>query len=504
MEKKKVGIEPKVFFPSLIAVAILSYLVVRDLDAANRVINATFAYVTGSWGWAFEWYMVIMVIGWFWLVFGPMKNKKLGDENDKPEFSTISWIFMMFASCTSAAVLYWGTAEIYYYVTTPPFGLEPMSMQAKELGLAYSLFHWGPLPWATYSLLSVAFGYFLFVKKINVVRPSGTIGTAVGEKLANGWLGVLIDNLYIVALILAMGTSLGLATPLVTECIEWIFGIKRTLQLDTMIISCWVVFNAVCVAFGLQKGIKFASDLRSYLMIIMLGWVVIVGASTFTINYFTDSVGQMFFNLGRMLFYTDAIGNGGFPQGWTVFYWAWWVVYGIQMCIFLARISRGRTVRELCVGMVAGLTATTWILWTILGSNTINLMITKAIDLPAIIAQHGLARGIIETWAALPFSTLTMWGFFILCFIATVTLINACSYTLAMSTCKEATGYDEPPLWVRIGWSVLVGIIGVTLLALGGLKPIQTAIIAGGSVLFFVNIIILVAFFKDAKKNNWY
>lgn len=504
MSVKKVGIEPKVFFPSLIAVAILSYLVVRDLDAANRVINATFSYVTNSWGWAFEWYMVVMVIGWFWLVFGPMKDKKLGDENDKPEFSTISWIFMMFASCTSAAVLYWGSLEIYYYVTYPPFGFEPLSTQAKELGLAYSLFHWGPLPWATYSLLSVAFGYFLFVKKINVVRPSGTIEAAVGEKLAKGWLGTLIDNVYIVALILAMGTSLGLATPLVTECIEWLFGIKRTLELDTMIITCWVVFNAICVAFGLNKGIKIASDVRSYLMIVMLGWVFIVGASTFTINYFTDSVGVMFSYLGRMLFYTDAIGKGGFPQGWTVFYWAWWVVYGIQMCIFLARISRGRSVRELCVGMVAGLTATTWILWTILGSNTMDVMISGVVNMQEIVKNQGMARAIIETWAALPLSTITIWGFFILCFIATITLINACSYTLAMSTCKEASGYDEPPLWVRVGWSVLVGIIGVTLLALGGLKPIQTAIIAGGCPLFFVNILILISFFKDAKKSNWY
>ena len=156
-----------------------------------------------------------------------------------------------------------------------------------------------------------------------------------------------------------MGTSLGLATPLVTECMQWLFGIQRTLQLDTMIITCWVILNAVCVAFGLNKGIKIASDVRSYLMILMLGWVLIVGASAFTVNYFTDSVGQMFYNLGRMLFYTDSIGKSGFPQGWTVFYWAWWVVYGIQMCIFLARISRGRTVRELCIGMVAGLTITT-------------------------------------------------------------------------------------------------------------------------------------------------
>ena len=139
-EKRKTGIEPKVFFPPLIIVGILCWLTVRDLDAANVVINAVFSYVTNVWGWAFEWYMVVMLFGWFWLVFGPYAKKRLG--NEPPEFSTASWIFMMFASCTSAAVLFWGSIEIYYYISTPPFGLEPNSTGAKELGLAYSLFHW--------------------------------------------------------------------------------------------------------------------------------------------------------------------------------------------------------------------------------------------------------------------------------------------------------------------------------------------------------------------------
>ncbi|SQH95394.1 carnitine transporter [Salmonella enterica subsp. salamae] len=141
-DKKKSGIEPKVFFPPLIIVGILCWLTVRDLDAANNVINAVFSYVTNVWGWAFEWYMVVMLIGWFWLVFGPYAKKKLGDE--PPEFSTASWIFMMFASCTSAAVLFWGSIEIYYYISTPPFGLAPNSTGAKEIGLAYSLFPLGP------------------------------------------------------------------------------------------------------------------------------------------------------------------------------------------------------------------------------------------------------------------------------------------------------------------------------------------------------------------------
>lgn len=499
--KRKIGIEPKVFFPSLIIVALLCYLTVRDLDAANTVINAVFNYITYQWGWAFEWYMVVMFAGWFWLVLGPFSRRRLGDE--PPEFSTLSWIFMMFASCTSAAVLFWGSIEIFYYVSSPPFDLVPFSKSAKELGLAYSLFHWGPLPWATYSFLAVAFGYFLFVRKINVVRPSGTLVPLFGEKRCKGILGTVVDNLYLVALILAMGTSLGLATPLVTECINYLFGIPHTLELDALIIACWVVFNAVCVAFGLQKGVKVASDVRNYLSLLLLAWVLIIGATSFTVNYFTDSVGVLLMNVGRMLFYTDAVGQSGFPQSWTVFYWAWWIVYGIQMCIFLARISKGRTVRQLCLGMVGGLTASTWLLWTILGSNTLSLMNKGLVDLPHTIETRGVARAIIETWAALPMSTVTMWAFFILCFIATVTLINACSYTLAMSTCREVNHDEEPPIWVRVGWSVLVGIIGIILLSLGGLKPIQTAIIAGGCPLFFVNILITVSFLKDAKATHW-
>ncbi|NJB66400.1 L-carnitine/gamma-butyrobetaine antiporter [Desulfobaculum xiamenense] len=505
MEPKKnasVKIDPKVFFPSLIIVGILCYLTVRDLDAANRVINALFHYVTFSWGWAFEWYMIIMAAGWAWFVFGPWKNKKLGEE--EPEFSTSSWLFLLFASSTSAAVLFWGSYEAYCYVSTPPFGFEPFSVTAQEYGLAYSLFHWGPLPWAVFGFFSVVFGYFLFVKKINVVRPSGTLVALLGERHCKGLVGIIIDNVYIVALILAMGTSLGLATPLVTECMQYLFGVPHTLGLDATIIGCWIIFNAICVAFGLNKGIKIASDLRCYLSIAVLLWILCIGGTTFIANYFTDSVGILLNNFGRMLFYTDAITGGGFPQGWTVFYWAWWVIYTIQTCIFLARISRGRTVREVCVGMVAGLTATTWIMWTILSGNTMDLIHRGVLDMTSLVAQYGAPRAVIETWAALPFSTLTISVFFVLCFVATVTLINACSYTLAMSTCTEADGYSEPPVWVRVGWSVLVGVIGVTLLALGGLKPLQTAIIAGGCPLFFVNIMIVVSFFKDAKQNkNW-
>ncbi len=135
-EKRKTGIEPKVFFPPLIIVGILCWLTVRDLDAANVVINAVFSYVTNVLrGWAFEWYMVVMLFGWFWLVFGPYAKKRLG--NEPPEFSTASWIFMMFASCTSAAVLFWGSIQVPTSAT-PPFGLTELD-RGERVGAGLQL-----------------------------------------------------------------------------------------------------------------------------------------------------------------------------------------------------------------------------------------------------------------------------------------------------------------------------------------------------------------------------
>lgn len=501
-QKKKISIDPKVFFPPLIIAVILIAAVLQDIDAANAVISAAFKYVTNTFGWVFEWYIVATFVIWLWLVFGPWAKRRLGEE--KPEFSTPSWIFLLFASSTSAAVLFWGAIEVYYYTVSPPFGYAPMSPEAMEHSLSYALFHWGPISWSTFGFFTVAFGYFLYVKKIDVVRPSATVVAVIGEKNAKGLLGTIIDNLYLVALLLAMSTSLGLSTPLVTECLQWLFGIKHTLGLDAGIVLAWIIVNAICVCFGLEKGIKLASDLRSYLTILILLWVLVVGSTSFTINYFTDSVGVMLNDLGRMMFYTDSIRGSGFPQAWTVFYWAWWVIFTIQTCLFFARISRGCTVREVSVAVVGGVTATTWLIWPILGSNTMNLLINKVIDIPTLIDQHGVARAIIETWAALPLPTCTMVVFFVLCFLATLTLVNGCSYTLAMSTCKDVGGYDEPPVWVRVVWSLLVGGIALSLMALGGIKLLQTAIVVGGCLLFFVNIAVAVSFFKEARANlNW-
>jgi L-carnitine/gamma-butyrobetaine antiporter len=183
------------------------------------VINAVFSYVTNVWGWAFEWYMVVMLFGWFWLVFGPTP-KKIGRRETRIQHRQLDFHDVRLLYLRSRVVL--GIDRdllLYLYATVC---LSTQLYRRKELGLAYSLFHWGPLPWATYSFLSVAFAYFFFVRKMDVIRPSSTLVPLVGEKHVKGLFGTIVDNFYLVALIFAMGTSLGLATPLVTECMQYL------------------------------------------------------------------------------------------------------------------------------------------------------------------------------------------------------------------------------------------------------------------------------------------
>lgn len=499
--EKKISIDPKVFIPAIICIGILIIFTLNDLEAAKSAYSAFFTYVTHKWGWLFQWNSAIFVCITLWLAFGPYGKIRLGDE--KPEFSTFSWLFMMYASSTSAAVLYWGTIEAYYYTAFPPFGFESMSVQAKEYAMAYSLFHWGPYSWCVYSGVSVAFAYFLYVKKVDAIRPTAALEPLIGKKNCNGLLGSIIDNFYVISLILATGTSLGLATPLVTECIQYLFGIPRTLYVDAGVIALWVVVVTVCVAFGLAKGLRIASDIRTYLTFFVLAWVFVLGDSVFILDYFTDSLGIMLSEMNRMLFYTDPMKQaGGFPKDWTVFYYAWWAIFTIQTCIFLARISRGRTVRELALGSTAGLSLAAWMIWSVLGGNTMSLIVNNVVNIQEL-AKSGDSYAIVAIWSALPASTLTVIIFFVLCFIATLTLINAQSYTLAMAACKNITGYDEPPLFLRVAMSVVVGGLALALLAVGGLKPIQSAIIGGGCLLVIINAMVYISFLKDAKKTMW-
>ncbi len=213
----------------------------------------------------------------------------------------------------------------------------------------YGLFHWGPLAWALYCIPALPIAYAFHNRKIPFLRISQACRGVIGDR-ADGPLGKLIDVLFIFGLVGGTGTSLGLGTPILSESISTLFDIERTFALDAFVIVIWTAIFGTTVYLGMEKGIKRLADANVYLGFFLCAFVLIAGPTVFILDTFTNSLGLLVTNFVRMSLYTDPVGQSGFPQTWTVFYWAWWIAYAPFMGLFVARISRGRTIREVVVG----------------------------------------------------------------------------------------------------------------------------------------------------------
>ena len=497
MSKEEKKIDQTLFWPPLLLVAAMCSAIILNPEGGTSAINKVFSFLTGKMGWMYEVFVLANFGVVLYFIFGKFANKRFGGE--KPEFSTLSWLGMLFSAGTSAAIVYWSPIEFYFYLTAPPFGLEPMSPQATAMATAYPLFHWGPSSYALYVGVGVVFGYLFFVQGKEVFRPSTACEALLG-KHANGYVGKAIDIFYMVGIIAGISTSVGLGTPLLSEVITKITGIPHTLGLDATILIIWTVIIGISVYGGLDKGIRQLSDFRNWLGFALLAYVLVVGPTAFMFNNFIDSLGVMFNNYFRMSLYTDPVLKSGFPQDWTVFYFAWFIAFALSTGIYLARISRGRTVREFTLGAMFSGVICVYTYFMVFGNYTMDLQARGVINLAEIIKAHGVPYAIVEIFSTLPFASIILPIILVLLFISTATVINSIAYTLAMVTTGKLKTGEEPAKWNRVFWAIVLGGLSLTLIFLGGMKPLQAASVAGSFPTMFIMAIILIGFIKQAGK----
>ncbi|WP_182188233.1 L-carnitine/gamma-butyrobetaine antiporter [Pectinatus frisingensis] len=482
----------------LVLIAILTGLLVSNKDVGNAILNTIFSTVTGGFGWLYQLYTFGFFILFLYFAFGKYSSKRMG--SSKPEYKTFTWWALMTTSTTSAGLLYWSSIEFYYYISAPPFGAVPFSVQAYDWSGAYVLLHWGVTPLAMYTVLGVVFGYYFFVLKKDVVRPSTICDGVVGDRV-NGWLGKTIDVFFIFSIVCGVGTSLGLGTPLVAECIHALFGIPHTIMLDIILVLCWTIFFATTLYLGLEKGVSRLSDIRMWISIFVIAYLIIVGPRAFMFNQMTDSIGMFLQNIFRMSFYTDPYAATGFPQEWTIFYWAWFIAYAITYGMFLARLSKGRTVREFVTASMVGGSLGSFIFFWVLGNFNMVLNKTGVVDIGAIMQSGGAPAAIVACWQHYPGAIILFPILGILTFICAATSLNGAAFTLAMVTTKNNT--ENPAKWTRVIWALLLGFVAITLTFLGTLKAVKTASVLGSFPLIFITIIMMVSFFKVLQKMGW-
>ncbi|CAA7603432.1 transporter, betaine/carnitine/choline transporter (BCCT) family [Acididesulfobacillus acetoxydans] len=492
--------EPWVFFPPLLFVVAFIIWVFKNSPAVvAKQLAVAYSFVTDKFGGILELYVVVLFILCLYFIFGPQANKRLGDE--KPDFSTMSWLGMIFTSFAGLGVLTWGSIEFFYYIQTPPFGIKPFSTAAYSWSMAYPLFHWGFTAWAMNTIFGLVFAYLFFVKKKDVIRPSTACEPLFGERLVKRWLGKLIDALFVIGFVCGVTTCIGVNLPTIIALVTKIFGLQDNLRLDTGVILSWSFLMAILLYTGLKKGIRYLSDFRVYFGFGILAFIFVFGPTASILNTFTDSLGKLMGNFVRMSMYTDPYYKTGVPQSWTIFYWAWYLALVIQCGIFMGRISKGRTVREYVIGSLAAATAGSWIFFAVFSGFSMHVLQQGIVPIADIMAKGGQGAAIVAIWDKLPLAGIMLVILLIYGFIAMQTLLNGATYTLSMVTTQELSGEEEPPKWNRIFWSITLGVIAVAMAYIGGIRPSQTMTIIGAVPMFVITVLILVAFFKDLK--NW-
>ncbi|MBV1684110.1 BCCT family transporter [Eubacterium callanderi] len=494
-QSKKISTDWGVTIPVVIMIVGFCSFLVLFPEKANQFLSLIFDVVTGCFGWLYELIVIVFAIICIWFIFGPLGKKRLGHGK---QMSTFAWWGMLFGGACSSSILYWATMEYIYYIQSPPFGVEPYTVEAFRWASAYGPFHWGFMPFMMYAMMTVVIGFYIHVRKpTNALRISDACISVIGEKKANGFVGKVIDCFYILPnMLLHGGVSLGLSTPLVGALVEEVFGIEHSLAVDAGLLISWTILFTISVYAGLTKGMKFITNLKMWLIIGLLVYIFICGPTSFIMNNTLESLGVQLQNIIQMTTYTSAVDDGSFAQDWTIFYFAWFFATILGTCMYYAKVCRGRTVRETVIGVTLSNAVFCMIFFWVIGNYSMDLYLKDVLPIEEMMTNdmYGTAVAI---WGQLPMSPIVIIAFLIYAFIATWGVIQGAAYTGAMAGTKNLGEDDEPPRTAKVFWSILLGALALSLLFLGGLETVKSSAMLAAIPTTIITGILLVALGKD-------
>lgn len=486
----------KVFYISIVlTIAIVLWGIIGKVSFANFA-DSLLNFLTTNFGWLYLISMLIFVIFAIVIAFSKYGNIKLGPDDSKPEFSDASWFAMLFGAGMGIGLVFWGVAEpISHFVN--PVGCEPGSMEAVDFAMKSSFMHWGFHPWANYSIIGLALAYFQFRKN----KPgliSSIFTPLIGEEKVNGPIGKLIDILAVFATVAGVATSLGLGTLQINSGLNYIFNIPETTLVQILIIVVITVISIWTAVSGLDKGIKVLGDINLYLAFGLMVLVIILGPTLPIINNFTNGLGLYINDFFKDSLRISAFGDNSWVNGWRIFYWAWWIAWAPFVGSFIARISKGRTVREFIVGVIVIPVIVSIVWFAAFGSLGLNLadeMGLEGLKAAANLPETALFK-VLEYYPL--GSILSLIAVILLCTFF-ITSSNSATFVLGMFT---SNGDLNPSKGKKYLWGIAQALLAMALLLAGGLEALQTASVAAAFPFVFIMLFAIPSLMKAFKKEN--
>lgn len=480
----RLGPFPRVSKPVFItsALLIVGFIIFGAFftETAGVLFNFLQNFITDKFGWMFTILMNVALIFCIYLAASRYGDIRLGQQTEKPEYSLFSWIGMLFSAGIGIGLVYWGTAEPLYHYMAPPLG-EPETIEAAKQAMSISFLHWGLHAWAIYTIVALALAYFHFRRGLPLSIRS-TLYPILGEKIYGRW-GHTVDILAVFGTMFGVVTSLGLGVMQINSGLENLFGIPNTLTVQFTIIAFVTALACGSLMLGLDKGIKRLSDINMGFTGLLLAFMVILGPTLFIFDSFLENIGNYVVALIPLSTWGESYSNTDWQSSWTMFYWAWWVSWAPFVGVFIARISRGRTIREFVLGVLLIPMVILFFWFTTFGGVAIHMELLAALD-PAL-ANPGLVDAVQEDMGSTIFRLVEYYPFtkpitlliVVMIILWFVTSSDSASFVIDMLT---AGGDTNPPKIQRLFWAVMEGLIAAILLAAGGLAALQAAAIVAG------------------------
>ncbi len=456
-------------------------ITISDVERASTFFSGINGFINSTLDWFYVGTVSIILVFVIWLPFSRFGDLKLGKDDDTPDFSTFSWVSMLFSAGMGSGLLYWGVAEPLYHMQGNPYieaaGIAPNTPEAAVVAVRITLFHWGLHGWALYVLVGLCLAYFAYRNDLPL-----TLRTALYPLLKDkifGFWGHAVDLVGVFGTVFGLATSLGMGVLAINAGLENLMGFTNSVGNQLILIGAITIMGTISAVTGVEKGVRILSEVNVMASIFLLVVFLIFGPTAFILGIMVTVVGDYAITFLPMGFWIDGNPESEWQSWWTVFYWGWWVAWCPFVGLFIARISRGRTIREFVtfVLMIPTLVLVLWL--SVFGGGAIGMELFNQIGLiDAVNADYSIA-----IFKALEGLNMGWFSFWLIC-LTTLLLVSwfvtsSDSGTLVICT-MLSMGNEHPPRKYRIFWGLLSGVVAAVLLLAGGLQALQTASIVAG------------------------
>ena len=477
------NVNPNVFFSTVAIIFIFLVVVVLAPNSFELITKNLNQWVTDSFSWFYVLSVAIFLILLIYIALSDMGKIKLGPDHSQPNYSNASWFALLFTAGMGIGLMFFGVAEPVMHYVSPPEGAGE-TIQAAQQSMRVTFFHWGFHAWAIYTVVGLALAYFAYRHNLPL-KIRSALYPIIGQKIY-GPIGDAVDTFATIGTVFGVATTLGFGVTQINSGLNYLFGIQQATSTQVILIIVVSTMASMSVFLGLDKGIKRLSELNLILVLTLLLFVFFASSSIYLLQTTIQNAGQYVSNLFAMTFNLYAYQPNGWIGGWTIMYWAWWISWSPFVGMFIARVSKGRSIREFIVGVLLIPTGFTLIWMGFMGNAALYSILHEANHSLVVAVQRDSSVALFAFLQSLPFSSVMSLLATCLVMLFFVTSADSGALVTDYLTAKS----ENSPIWQRLFWTVLMAVLAIVLLLVGGLGALQSATMMSALPVTFIMLLI--------------